>query len=185
LRDNNDLNDYTKSIGMNYTVGNPGQDISQSYIGTVDNLIIHDNPGLPPISLLDGWHINFSKNNFSIVSFDVDKFNESYVKIASNYVKYLYITNGTNPDPWNSMSPYLENLAASIPTSLTENQSIKTKTSMFLPLQQFKSGVKVNEIQCQAGLELVIKSSDNSPACIKPETSKILVKRGWAKLLNT
>ena len=178
------LNDYTKSIGMNYTVGNPGQDIPQSYIGTVDNIIIHDNPGLPPISLLGGWHANFSKNNFSIVSFDVDKFNQSYVKIASNYVKYLYITNGTMPDPWNSMSPYLENLAASIPTPLTGNQSIKIKTSMFLPLKQFKSGIAAKDVTCKEGLQLVIKTKDSSPACVRSLTAAKLVTLGWAKILE-
>jgi len=48
------------------------------------------------------------------------------------------------------------------------------------PLQQFKSGISVNEIQCKENLQLIIKSSDGSPACVKPKTIEKLVARGWA-----
>ena len=43
----------------------------------------------------------------------------------------------------------------------------------------------VENLHCKLGFELVIKSSNDSPACVTPETSKILVERGWAKILNT
>lgn len=49
------------------------------------------------------------------------------------------------------------------------------------PLKQFKSGIKVNEIQCTADLQLVVKSSNGSPACVTPETKQKLIERGWAK----
>jgi len=48
------------------------------------------------------------------------------------------------------------------------------------PLEQFKSGIKVQDVKCNAGFELVIKSTDGSPACVKPETAQKLVERGWA-----
>jgi hypothetical protein len=31
---------------------------------------------------------------------------------------------------------------------------------------------------------LILKAKDGSPACVKPETSKILVERGWAKFVD-
>lgn len=49
------------------------------------------------------------------------------------------------------------------------------------PLMQLKSGISTNEIQCSTGFQLVIKIENGSPACVKQETSKILVERGWAK----
>lgn len=49
------------------------------------------------------------------------------------------------------------------------------------PLKQFESGIPIDEIQCKEGLEVVLKSSDGSPACVFPETKKILIERGWAK----
>lgn len=48
------------------------------------------------------------------------------------------------------------------------------------PLQQFKSGTPARNIQCNAGLVLIIKSDDSSPRCVGPETASILIQRGWA-----
>lgn len=61
-------------------------------------------------------------------------------------------------------------------------QSCMTET-IFLdpPLKQFKSGITTDKITCKEGLNLVIKSSDGSPACVKHETKSKLVERGWAK----
>jgi hypothetical protein len=47
------------------------------------------------------------------------------------------------------------------------------------PLQQFKSGISIDKIQCKEGLVIVTKY-DGSPACVKPETKTKLIERGWA-----
>lgn len=49
------------------------------------------------------------------------------------------------------------------------------------PLRQFKSGTSAEAISCGEGLELVLKSSDGTPACLTPETKMTLIERGWAK----
>lgn len=50
------------------------------------------------------------------------------------------------------------------------------------PLKQFIAGIGAEEVQCKFGyLTLVIKTSDGSPACVKPETKQKLIERGWAK----
>jgi len=46
------------------------------------------------------------------------------------------------------------------------------------PLKQFKSGIAINEIQCEESLILVTKH-DGSPACVKPLTAEKLIQRGW------
>ena len=48
------------------------------------------------------------------------------------------------------------------------------------PLNQLKSKVPVDEIQCKENLVLIQKY-DNSPACVKFETFSKLVNRGWTK----
>ncbi len=59
------------------------------------------------------------------------------------------------------------------------------KTNIILsPLKQFKSNILPKDVQCKQGFMLVLKNEDNSPACVKPDTSKILVERGWAKLVQ-
>ncbi len=47
------------------------------------------------------------------------------------------------------------------------------------PLLQVKNGVNLQDVDCNAGLQLIFKSSDNSPACVKPETVPKLIERGW------
>ncbi|MDE1813835.1 MAG: hypothetical protein KGH87_00875 [Thaumarchaeota archaeon] len=37
-----------------------------------------------------------------------------------------------------------------------------------------------NNFQCQSGYELVIKSSNDSPACVTPQTAQKLIERKWA-----
>ena len=57
----------------------------------------------------------------------------------------------------------------------------KNKLEIVLPpLKQSKSGVKSNLIECKSALVLIIKNSDGSPACVKPETKAQLINRGWA-----
>ena len=53
------------------------------------------------------------------------------------------------------------------------------------PLKQFKSGVPIINTKCSDDLTLVIKSSNSSPACVKPETVTKLLLRGWALDLLT
>ncbi|AFS82967.1 hypothetical protein NSED_05825 [Candidatus Nitrosopumilus sediminis] len=50
------------------------------------------------------------------------------------------------------------------------------------PLKQLQSGIPVDEIQCKDGLVQIFKKSDNSPACVTPETKEKLIERGWAIL---
>lgn len=55
------------------------------------------------------------------------------------------------------------------------------KVAHFLPpLKQIKAGTKPSDVTCTEGLELVLKSSDGSPACIKPSSVSKLIERGWA-----
>ena len=53
------------------------------------------------------------------------------------------------------------------------------------PLKQFKSGIAVDKITCKENLYLAYKSSDGAPACVKLETGKKLLERGFAKCMET
>ena len=48
------------------------------------------------------------------------------------------------------------------------------------PLKQLESGISPEDIECKEGLELIFKSTNGSPACVKPQTAEKLVERGWA-----
>ncbi|MHB8545227.1 MAG: hypothetical protein ACYDAJ_00470 [Nitrosotalea sp.] len=57
-------------------------------------------------------------------------------------------------------------------------------TKISSPLQEFRSGINMKDISCKQGLQLIQKSEDGSPACVKPDTASILIERGWAKALQ-
>jgi hypothetical protein len=47
------------------------------------------------------------------------------------------------------------------------------------PLKQVESGVAPEEVDCGNDMELIIKSSTGSPACVKSATAERLVQLGW------
>ncbi|MBI1828711.1 MAG: hypothetical protein HY222_01685 [Thaumarchaeota archaeon] len=47
------------------------------------------------------------------------------------------------------------------------------------PLQQYEKGFDAQDIICKEDFQLVIKSEDGSPACVRPQIVQNLVERGW------
>jgi spherulation-specific family 4 protein len=111
------LSNYAKSLGFTFTIGNPGADVPSSYIGTVDNIVIYEDSGLPNISDLEGWHASYDKTNFSIIAHSVDSLDKSFVSEASNYVGYMYITDNRMPNPYHSLPSYFDELASVLSTA--------------------------------------------------------------------
>lgn len=109
-----DLSSNAKSLGFQFTMGNPATDIPSSYVGTMDNLNIYENVGLPSLASLDGWHEGYSKYNFSMLAHGVDSFDPAFVSSASNYVGYLYLTNDVSPNPYDVLPSYFEQLVAAL-----------------------------------------------------------------------
>lgn len=70
----------------------------------------------------------------------------------------------------------LEELTPQTIKNMIENLSPEFKT----PKQQTNVGILPSEVQCKEGLELIFKSTDGSPACVKPKTAEKLIERGWA-----
>jgi len=61
---------------------------------------------------------------------------------------------------------------------------VTLKLSLLPPLKQLKSGISSGQFSCLQGLTLVIKSEDNSPACVKSVTIPKLEARGWAMAIS-
>ena len=56
------LSTYAKSIGFEFTVGNPGGPVpTDSYIGSVNCIVAYENEGLPNISSLASLDTSFSR----------------------------------------------------------------------------------------------------------------------------
>ena len=53
------------------------------------------------------------------------------------------------------------------------------------PKKQFLKGVLSNDIICKPELKLIFKTSDNSPACVTPQSAEKLVTRGWGNFSSS
>jgi len=53
------------------------------------------------------------------------------------------------------------------------------------PLKQIKHKIPIDKIQCKENLYLAYKSSGGAPTCVKLETGKKLLERGFAKCMET
>ncbi|NHH97465.1 hypothetical protein DYY66_2131 [Candidatus Nitrosotalea sp. FS] len=58
----------------------------------------------------------------------------------------------------------------------TQSQTVSS------PLEQLRFGIDSHNVVCKQNLQLVMKSEDGSPACIRSDTVSKLVERGWIKL---
>jgi hypothetical protein len=65
--------------------------------------------------------------------------------------------------------------------SVTRAQSSNASYNIPDPLKQFRSGVPAKSVECQQGLDLVIKAEDGTPACVTPDGAIKLAQRGWAQ----
>ena len=52
--------------------------------------------------------------------------------------------------------------------------------SLGSPADQLSKGIDPHEVQCKEDFELVFKSTDFTPACVKFTSVPKLIERGWA-----
>jgi hypothetical protein len=109
------LTTFDRSLGMTITVGNPGAEVPQNFIGVTDMMVIYESPGLPSLSFIAGWHASYPKSNFIITAYAVNPLDTSWVRSASQYLGYLYITDGVWPDPYtNALPTYMGTLMSTL-----------------------------------------------------------------------
>jgi len=51
------------------------------------------------------------------------------------------------------------------------------------PLKQISDGIKPENVICTEGLQIILKSSNNFSACVKPNSVERLIERGWGKMM--
>ena len=73
----------------------------------------------------------------------------------------------------------LEEAEDLLPEEEHEEEHDEEHGMVMAPLKQVESGVAPEEVDCGDEMELVIKSSTGSPACVKSTTAERLVQLGW------
>ncbi len=108
-----DLSQYAKSQGLSFTVGNPGTDTSEAFIGALDTMLIYESSGLPSASQMGGWHAKYASSNFGVIP-HTSAFDANFVRNARQYVQYVYVQNDTLPNPWDSVPGTFGDLLAAL-----------------------------------------------------------------------
>jgi len=63
-------------------------------------------------------------------------------------------------------------------TQMKDNMEMMKRT--IPPMKQMKAGITPQDITCNEGLDLIFKSHNGKPICVKPFTASVLLERGWA-----
>jgi hypothetical protein len=107
------LTAYAHAAGLTFTVGNPGIDTDESYMGVFDAMLIYESAGLPPLSSLGGWHTKYARSNFGIIPYAATP-NAQFVASARQFVQYIYVQNDDLPNPWDTLPPTFADLLAAL-----------------------------------------------------------------------
>jgi Spherulation-specific family 4 len=108
-----DLSQYAKAQGLSFTVGNPGTDTAEAFVGSMDMMLIYESAGLPSIDRLAGWHAKHAPSNFGVIP-HAASMSTTFVRDARKYVQYIYLQNDTLPNPWDSVPSYFDALLAAL-----------------------------------------------------------------------
>jgi hypothetical protein len=106
------LSSHAKSVGLTFTVGNPGASVPASFIGTVDCIVVYESQGLPSSSSLAAWTMGMTKGNFAIMAYGVDQLNIPSTRGLSGNAAFVYVTDSSLPNPYGTLPGYFAGLVA-------------------------------------------------------------------------
>ena len=169
----------------NWTIQGVGHGGTSDFLNLVvleDNAYIHEGyfPSEP------SYAIEIDPTNISITSINSTNY-KRYCEISENRIPSIQTTypdkSKIMPRPPESKYDY-SSLQKEIRATPPLDKFVKLDGSssclLFNPKIQLDKGISLDQIICNEGLELVLKTSNHSPACVKPTTSEKLFERGWA-----
>ena len=112
------LTNYAKSkYSDTLIIGNPGTSTIQSYVGTVDNIIIYESQGLPSISTLQSRTFGLAKSGFCFDAYGIGSLDPNYIAQASQYLGCMQITDDSGSNPYDTLPTYLSSEIAALDTA--------------------------------------------------------------------
>lgn len=108
-----DLNDYVKSLGMQFTVGNPGTETDASYVSAVDVTFVYETNGLPSDTLLADWQSRYPRRSVGVIPY-ASSLDRAWVSKARSAVGYIYVTDDDLPNPWDSLPSFFDELLGAL-----------------------------------------------------------------------
>jgi hypothetical protein len=99
------LSNYVHANGISYVLGNPGTNVTTSYIGIFNNIGTYENSGAPAVSLIQTYTMGYPANGFSFIAYNAPLQSQSYYDSMAQYVAWVYLTD--NPNSWTSLPSYI------------------------------------------------------------------------------
>ncbi len=105
------ISSYAKGKSLTKTVGNPGTETLKAYVGSVDTIVIYESDkGFPNETQYGGWHKDYPKSDWAVLSYNISSLDSNKVKDAKNFVQYIYVTDDKLPNPWDTIPYYINEL---------------------------------------------------------------------------
>ncbi|MEM3313810.1 MAG: spherulation-specific family 4 protein [Thermoplasmatales archaeon] len=101
----------SKTLGINFTVGNPGDFVPYDYLSVFNITVIYENNGYPSLSSLEEYAHNVPRSELAVIAYGVP-FSLSEVVRISVVARTIYFTNQNLPNPYQNLSSYLPELAS-------------------------------------------------------------------------
>lgn len=113
------LTDFAKAEGFKVVWGNPGSAIEEPAVGCVDTILIYENKGVPTVEELDVRTFAAKKypiSNFGMIPHTVPTLDKAWLAEARKRCKYVYVTPDVMMNPWDTLPPWLDELAGILAT---------------------------------------------------------------------
>jgi hypothetical protein len=109
------LTSYVHSLGITYTVGNPGGPSDSNWASTVDLVQVYERAGAPDAGTVASNEDSISHNQAGIFPYCVSasQVTQSYINTLAQYVNFIYFTDqggSCSSNAWYPISSYLGSL---------------------------------------------------------------------------
>src|SRR5574337_28881 len=121
-----EISDYARSIGFSYIRANPGGSIWQENVPLFNQIAIYEGASYPNQSILESrtFFPQYSKDvvGFGATVHSEPMYDPSWLFMATKYLKWVYITDQTEPNPYAVFPSYFDQYLVDLSASPTINQ---------------------------------------------------------------
>jgi hypothetical protein len=103
-----------RAAGYTVVMGNPGMAVAASLLTSVDEACVYETAGVPSLATMQSLANTYGKARNYFLPHSVATLDTAWVTSAANYCKWLYVTNDTLANPWDTLPPYFGNLVAAL-----------------------------------------------------------------------
>lgn len=109
-----DIGAHAKGVVGGFTIGNPGTALPIALLTTMDRVVVYENPGLPSLTDVESATLDAPPPRFALLPYGVGALDATFVADARAYARCIYITDDVEPNPWDSLPPYLDALLTAL-----------------------------------------------------------------------